>query len=174
MENWVAAFIVIAAVAILIQMGLLMAMYISMKKTSDRVNAVAEAVEKRGVPLLESVSGMVTANAPKINVILDNAVETSKTARQQLERLDTTVTDIVDRTRLQVIRVDELVTRTMDRVEETTDLVHHTVISPVKALAGVVSGVTATANLLFGGGKRRRKPGPRNGGPEGPEEEMFI
>ena len=171
MENWVAIFVIVAAVAIVIQMGLLMAIYISMKKTSDRVNAVAEAVEKRGVPLLETVSGMVTTNAPKINIILDNAMAASMTAKHQVDRLDTTVTDIVDRTRLQVIRVDELVTRTMDRVEETTDLVHHTVISPVKALAGVLSGVTATANLLFGGKRRRAQRGPRNGGPE---DEMFI
>ena len=172
MENWVAIFVVVAAVAIVIQMGLLMAMYISMKKTSDRVNNLAAAVETRGLPLLETVSGLVTTNAPKVNVILDNAMEASKTAKQQVDRLDTTVSDIVDRTRLQVIRVDELVTRTVDRVEETTDLVHHTVISPVKALAGVLSGVTTTANLLFGSGKRRRRaPNPRNGGPE---DEMFI
>ena len=171
MENWVAIFVIVAAVAIVIQMGLLMAMYISMKKTSDRVNAVAEAVEKRGVPLLETVSGLVTTNAPKVNIILDNAMAASATAKQHVDRLDTTVTDIVDRTRLQVIRVDELVTRTMDRVEETTDLVHHTVISPVKALAGVLSGVTTTANLLFGAKRRRKSPGPRNGGPE---DEMFI
>jgi hypothetical protein len=171
MENWVAIFVIVAAVAIVIQMGLLMAMYISMKKTSDRVNAVAEAVEKRGVPLLETVSGMVTTNAPKINIILDNAMAASTTAKHQVDRLDTTVTDIVDRTRLQVIRVDELVTRTMDRVEETTDLVHHTVISPVKALAGVLSGVTTTANLLFGAKRRRKPSSPRNGGPE---DEMFI
>ena len=171
MENWVAIFVIVAAVAIVIQMGLLMAMYISMKKTSDRVNAVAEAVEKRGVPLLETVSGLVTTNAPKVNIILDNAMAASATAKQHVDRLDTTVTDIVDRTRLQVIRVDELVTRTMDRVEETTDLVHHTVISPVKALAGVLSGVTTTANLLFGAKRRRKPSGPRNGGPE---DEMFI
>lgn len=170
MDNWVAAFIVIAAVAIVIQMGLLMAMYISMKKTSDRVNAVADAVEKKGLPLVENINGFLATNTPKINVILDNAMAASTTAKQQVDRLDVTVSDIVDRTRLQVIRVDELVTRTMDRVEETTDLVHHTVISPVKALAGVLSGVTATANLLFGS-KRRRKPAPRNGGPE---DEMFI
>ena len=172
MDNWVAAFIVIAAVAIVIQMGLLMAMYMSMKKTSDRVNAIAEAVEKKGLPLIETVNGLVTTNTPKINIILENAMAASTTAKQQVDRLDVTVSDIVDRTRLQVIRVDELVTRTMDRVEETTDLVHHTVISPVKALAGVLSGVTTTANLLFGGGKRRRTPrGPRNGGAE---DEMFI
>ena len=171
MDNWVAAFIVIAAVAIVIQMGLLVAMYISMKKTSDRVNAITEAVEKKGLPLIESINGLVATNTPKINVILENAMAASTTAKQQVDRLDVTVSDIVDRTRLQVIRVDELVTRTMDRVEETTDLVHHTVISPVKALAGVLSGVTATANLLFGSKRRRTPRGPRNGGPE---DEMFI
>ena len=172
MENLVSVFVIIAAVAIVIQMGLLIAMYFSMKKTSDRVNAVADQIEKRGVPLIETMHGLVTTNAPKVNIIMDNAMAASMTAKHQVDRLDTTVNDIVDRTRLQVIRVDEMVTRTMDRVEETSDLVHHTVISPVKALAGVLSGVTATANLLFGT-KRRKRPGaaPRNGGSE---EEMFI
>jgi len=44
----------------------------------------------------------------------------------------------VDRTRLQVIRADELLNRTMDRIEETTDVVHRTVVSPVRQLSGLV------------------------------------
>ena len=54
----------------------------------------------------------------------------------EIERLDATVNDIVDRTRLQVIRADELVNRTMDRVEETTEMVHRTVVSPIRQLSG--------------------------------------
>ncbi len=90
--------------------------------------------------------------------------------RNQVQRLDATVSDVVDRTRLQVIRADELVSRTLDRVEETTDLVHHTVITPVRQIAAVVQGVTAGAGMLIGRlrGMRRRN------GEEGPEDEMFI
>jgi hypothetical protein len=74
----------------------------------------------------------------------------------------------VDRTRLHVIRTDELVTRTLDRVEETTDLVHHSVISPVRQIAGIVQGLTAGLGALLG--KRTRE----RAGAGQPQDEMFI
>ena len=49
--------------------------------------------------------------------------------------------DVIDRARLQVIRADELLNRTMDRVEETTDMVHRTVVSPVRQLSGLMPSV---------------------------------
>ena len=85
----------------------------------------------------------------------------------QIERLDATVSDVVDRTRLHVIRADELVTRTMDRVEETTDLVHHSVVSPVRQIAGLVQGLTAGLGALLGQRRSRRHA-------DQPQDEMFI
>jgi hypothetical protein len=93
--------------------------------------------------------------------------ESSTLVRAQIERLDATVNDAIDRTRLQVIRADELLSRTLDRVESTTDMVHKTVVSPVRQLLGLVQGITSGLDFLFGG---RRK---RNGVPV-PQDEMFI
>jgi len=78
------------------------------------------------------------------------------------------VSDAVDRTRLQIIRADDLVTRTMDRVEETTDVVHKTVISPVRQMAGIVTGLTTGIGAFFG---RRAGQQPEDS-PQ--DEEMFI
>jgi len=88
--------------------------------------------------------------------------------REQMERLDATVSDAIDRTRLQVIRADELLNRTLDRVESTTDLVHKTVLSPVRQLSGLVQGITSGLEFLIGGKRRQR-----NGIPV-PQDEMFI
>jgi ElaB/YqjD/DUF883 family membrane-anchored ribosome-binding protein len=170
METLMTAFVVVAAVAIVVQMGILAAMLAAMKKTSARMNALADMVEQRAMPVVDSARTLLAENGPKIQIVMDNAVAASHTARQQIERMDTTVTDVVDRARMQIVRADELVSRTMDKVEQTTDLVEQTVVQPVKQIAGIVSGVTATANALLGFRKRRR--GPRNGG--GPDDEMFI
>ena len=88
--------------------------------------------------------------------------------RSQMERLDATVSDVIDRARLQIIRSDELLTRTIDRVEETTDMVHKTVVSPVKQLSGLMQGVTAGLDFLLGAKRRRRN------GVGVPQDEMFI
>jgi hypothetical protein len=88
--------------------------------------------------------------------------------RGQLGRLDATVNDVLDRTRLQVIRADELLNRTMDRVEETTEMVHKTVVSPVRQLSGLMQGLTVGLEFLFAGKRRRRE------GVTVPQDEMFI
>jgi hypothetical protein len=74
----------------------------------------------------------------------------------------------LDRARLQVIRADELLSRTMDRVEETTDMVHRTVVSPVRQMAGVVQGLSAGLDFLLGSRRRRRSE------VNAPQDEMFI
>ncbi len=168
METLTTAFIIIAAVAIVVQMGILAALYAAVKKTTARTEALADQVEKRVLPTLDGIQTLVVARRPQIEMMIDNLASATNTVRSQVERLDATVNDVVDRARLQVIRADEIIGRTMDRVEETTDLVHHSVISPVRQLAGLVSGVTTALDFLL----KKRTAERKNG--EGTQDEMFI
>ena len=87
----------------------------------------------------------------------------------QLGRLDATLSDVLDRARLQVIRADELLNRTMDKVEETTEVVHKTVVSPLRHVSGFVNAISTGVEVLLG---QKRRP-PRNGMGV-PQDEMFI
>jgi len=110
---------------------------------------------------------------PKVQAVFDNLVETTATVRSEVQRVDATVNDVMDRARLQVIRADEMLTRTFDRVEHTSDVVTRTVVSPVRQVTGIVRGVTAGVEFLLG--NRGRKNGdtraPRR---PVPQDEMFI
>ena len=173
MSPWISAFIVIAAVAIVVQMAILLALFVATQKSRARLESLASEVHGKAVPMLDAAHGLLVENRPKIETIIGNTLEISEKARNQVERLDATVTDIVDRTRLQVIRADELVGRTMDRVEETTEIVHHSVISPVRQIAGLVQGLTTGFDVLFrrkGGNKAREGAGRR----AAQDEELFI
>jgi hypothetical protein len=68
-----------------------------------------------------------------------------------------------------VIRADELVNRTLDRVEETSEMVHRTVVSPIRRLSGVIQGLSA--GLEFFLGRKRRNSGDGVGVPQ---DELFI
>lgn len=166
-ESLITAFIIVSSVAIVIQACILIALYVSMKKSSARVEAAVKQVEDRAVPLLDAANSLLNDNRQKIDTVVDNLVTTTTVLRSQVERLDLTVTDIVDRTRLQVIRTDEMISRTLDRVEETTDIVHHSVLSPVRQFAGVVQGVMTGIGAYFG----RKLPREGHGVQD---EEMFI
>ena len=50
---------------------------------------------------------MLNELGPKLTVIADNLMETTHSVRSQVERMDATVNDVVDRARLQIIRGDQ-------------------------------------------------------------------
>ena len=173
MDGWVQAFVVIAAVAIVLQLVVLAVMALSIKKTTEQMSKMAAEVHARAIPLLDTANAFATDATPKLEMITTNLAETTVMLKKQMERLDATVTDIVDRTRLQVIRADEMVTRTLDRVEETTETVHHTVISPVRQVSGVIQGITSALGVFLGGSKRTAKKKEQHARtPQ--DEELFI
>ena len=153
-------------VALVVQIALLAAVLMAVKSSTKRLESLADEVQKRALPTLDAAQELMTNVKPRIEEIISNAAESSATLKTQIDRLDNTITDIVDRTRLHVIRADNLVGRTMDRVEETTDLVHTTVISPIRHISGIVQGLTAGLFSLLG------RQGKSTG--NGQRDEMFI
>jgi len=173
MENLIPLFIALTGAAVLLQAGILTALYLAVRKTNARLESVAVEVKTKALPTLESAQAMLTELRPRLAVIADNLMETTISVRSQVERMDATVSDAVDRARLQVIRADELLSRTLDRVEETSEIVHKTVISPVRQFSGLIQGVTAGIEFLLGGGGRRNG-GSREARRPVPQDEMFI
>jgi hypothetical protein len=173
MENLTPLFIALTGAAVLLQAGILTALYLAARKSSARLEALAVEVKTKALPALETAQALLTELRPRLTVIADNLMETTILVRTQVERVDATVTDAVDRARLQVIRADELLSRTLDRVEETSDVVHQTVVSPVRQFAGLIQGVTAGIEFLLVG-RSRRHGGNREARRPVPQDEMFI
>jgi len=111
MENLVTLFIAVTAAAVLLQAGILAGMYLAMRKSSARMEALADEVKTKALPTLETAQQILTELRPKLTLIADNLTETTHSVRSQVERMDATVDDVVDRARLQVIRADELLSR---------------------------------------------------------------
>ena len=166
-------FIAVTAAAVLLQAGILTALYLAVRKSSARMEAVALELKTKALPTLETAQAMLTELRPRLTVIADNLMETTVSVRSQVDRVDATVSDAVDRARLQVIRADELLSRTLDRVEETSDIVHQTVVSPVRQFSGLIQGVTAGIEFLLGG-RGRRNGRSREARRPVPQDEMFI
>jgi hypothetical protein len=165
--DYLPIFIACTAAAVVIQAGILVAMYLAVRQSAARMEALATEVRTKILPAAEIAHSMLLEFRPHLQTLVTNVSESSTLVRAQIERLDATVNDAIDRTRLQVIRADELLNRTLDRVESTTDMVHKTVVSPVRQLSGLVQGIASGLEFLIGG---RRK---RNGVPV-PQDEMFI
>jgi len=169
-SNLLTFFVAVTSIAVVIQAAILVALFLTMKKTSERTLAIAEQVQSRAIPALESAQAILSDAGPKIQIITNNLVEVSNTLKTEAERIDVTVADALDRTRLQIIRADELVSRAMDRVEETTELVQRSVIGPVRQISAIITGLTAGVGALLG--KRMRNS--EEGATAEQDEELFI
>jgi ElaB/YqjD/DUF883 family membrane-anchored ribosome-binding protein len=162
-------FIAVTTFAVVVQAGILVGLYLAVRKSTARMEALAVEVKSRVLPTVETAQNLMVELRPKIDVISNNLAESSDLVRNQLGRLDATVTDVLDRARLQVIRADELLNRTMDKVEETSEVVHKTVISPLRQVNGLMAAISTGVDVFLG--QKRRHP--RNGGGV-PQDEMFI
>jgi hypothetical protein len=163
-------FIAVTTLAVVVQAGILVGLFVAVRKTTAKMEALAIQITSKTVPTLETVQTMLLEIRPKLDMVTTNVTESSIMVRNQLARFDATLTDALDRTRLQVIRADELLNRTMDRVEETSDVVHKTVLSPLRQVNGLMSAIS-TGVEVFLGQKRRQ---PKNGAGGSQDEEMFI
>jgi hypothetical protein len=166
-NNWLILFTGATTAAVLIQAGILVGMFLALRKTSAKVEALADEVKNKVLPTAELAHSMITELRPKIETVVDNVSVSTTVMRTQLERIDATLTDIVDRTRLQVIRADEFVSGTMDKLEETREAVQRTVVSPVRYLSGLAHGFSAGWEAFFGRHRGR-------GHVSAQQDEMFI
>jgi methyl-accepting chemotaxis protein len=173
MENLLIVFIALTVAAILLQAGLLAGMYLSMRKTSARLESLADEVKTKVLPTIDTAQATLTEIKPSLEVIVANAKESSTNIREQIQRVDAAMNDVVDRARLQIIRADEMLSRTFDRVEQTSETVQKTVMSPVRQFSGVLQGITAGVEYFFAGRGRKNGRG-RETRRAVPQDEMFI
>lgn len=169
MDNLLPVFVAVTSLAVVIQAGILVALFLAVRKSTARIEALATELKTKALPTLESTQQMLMELRPRVASIIGNLDDSAHMVRGQIERLDATVSDIVDRTRLQVIRADELVSRTMDKVEETSDMVHRTVVSPLRQVSGIMRGLSVGLELLLGRRRRQTRDGVGV-----PQDELFI
>ncbi len=162
-------FIAVTSAAVVLQMLILGGMFFTMRKTSARMEALAVDVRAKALPAIEQAHAMLAEVRPQVNDILANISHSSTMVRGHVTRLDATVNDALDRTRLQVIRADELISRTLDKVEDTTEAVQNSVMSPVRQFSGIMHGLSTGLSFLLGA---RQRNGRENVGV--PRDEMFI
>ena len=172
MDDKLTIFIAVTSAAVVLQMLILAGMFFTVRTLSKHLKTTADEIKAQAFPVIENgkaiqadIKRILETSAPKVELVLDNAAAITTTAHGGIGRVESTVNDMLDRARLQVIRADEMVTRAMDSVEDTTEKVAHSVTSPVRKANGLVQGITAGFGAYFG---QKRK---RNGGPA---DEMFI
>jgi uncharacterized protein YoxC len=125
-------------------------------KLLARVDGIANIVEQRTGPILDRTNELLQDLGPKIHTVSTNVEQISYTVRAKVDELGATVTklnetvnDINGRTRVQVSRVDGIVSDALFATAEISETVQNGIRGPVKQVAGVVAGLKAGIETLI-------------------------
>jgi len=151
------------ALCFLAQAITMMILLRAVNKLKDRIEPLAEKTE----PILELVRSSVTELVPRMLAVSADAVELSKSAREQVNRLGELLTDVVEQAKAHVARFDGAVEQTMGNVQHAGESVKDAVLRPVREVNGVVAGIK-TAIAVYSHGRRQSVDHATQ------DEEMFI
>jgi len=165
----ITVFVVVAAVAIVVQMGILLALYKALRRTSERMEGIAGRLEQQATPVLATAAAILDDAKPKIAEITTNLAETSASVRTHVSQVGVAATEIVERARMQAARLDEFVINAAHKVEATTELLQNKVFSPMRRVRAIVTALNAGMSFF----KSNRSQGRKSSG-EVEDEEMFI
>jgi hypothetical protein len=86
LETLMIVFIAVTALAVVIQMAILIALYICVRKSLLRMEALAQQLAARTMPALEIVQNMLPEYRPKLDAVVNNLAATTSTVKQEVER----------------------------------------------------------------------------------------
>jgi hypothetical protein len=163
-------FVAIAAIALLIQAGLLFAIFKTTRAVDEKAQRLLpkiEALMPKVEALVESSRVAVDDGRRQIAEITSRTTEILDTTRVQLGRVDAVMQDVTTRAAIQLDRAEMVLDDAMNRAQETVALVHSGVMRPLRQIQAVAAGLQAVVNYLMRG---------RNGNPTRAtvDEEMFI
>src|SRR5205823_3445603 len=170
MQVWLEIFSIVAALALVVQVVILTALFLQTRRTSENLNRLVSEVQSRMGPILTRVQILLDDMQPKISSMVNDASHIVYLARGQAQKIDRVFTDAADRVRGQLVRADRILTGTLEAVEDAGAKIKHSFWQPVQKASALVQGIKVGLDILRSRRRRRQGDEPR----EQQEEELFI
>ena len=156
------AFVIIAAVALIIQAAMLAGIYKSSRGLQQNVQRLMPKIES----VLETSRQTIEDSRKQIADITSKTSEILETTRKQMQRVDEFMEDATSRARVQMDRAEMVLDDAMGRTQRTVALVEGGIVKPLMQIQGVAAGLKTAITFLL-----RGRPNPADAHAD---EEMFI
>lgn len=167
MSGWLEAFVVVATIAIVIQMAILLAMFLQMRVAIREFSRIAATLQARVDPILLRTNRILEDSEDRIRSIMGDAAEITRVARSQAQKVDRVFTDAVERLRIQVVRADHILTGALEVVEGAGSTIRDSVWGPIQQASAVIKGIKAGLEFFRSGKRPQPDTTPQ-------DEELFI
>lgn len=161
-------FIIIAAAGLALQGLAMFGLYKVVERMHGEVSSLRAEVSSHIDPLADSLVEIVADSRDPLRSITADLAEVTRVLRERTGSVDQVIDDLLDRFRLQVIRVDQTITDVLEKVDRTTTVVQRNIIAPVSEASAVLKGVQAGLDFFLS----RRRQAYTSDVPQ--DEQMFI
>ena len=164
-------FIVVAALTLIIQAGVLVLLFIQLRRTTESVNKMVGDLHSRIGPILTRTQIMLDETQPKIAALVEDASHIVYLTRTQAQKFDKIATEASDRLRGQLVHIDRILSGTLEAVEDAGASVRRSFWGPVQKASALVQGIKIGLDVFR---SRRSSPNPSRETVVEQEDELFI
>jgi len=164
-------FIVVAALTLIIQAGVLVLLFIQLRRTTESVNKMIGDLHSRIGPILTRTQIMLDETQPKIAALVEDASHIVYLTRTQAQKFDKIATEASDRLRGQLVHIDRILSGTLEAVEDAGASVRRSFWGPVQKASALVQGIKIGLDVFR---SRRSSPNPSRETVVEQEDELFI
>jgi len=170
MELTIEIFSIVAAIALVVQVAILIALFVQLKRTTESINKVVTDLHTRMGPILTRTQMLLDDTQPRITNLVEDAAHIVYLARTQAQKMDKVFTEASDRLRGQMVKADRILSGAMEAVEDAGTQVRRSFLGPMQKASALVHGIKIGLDVL------RSRRGHRETVPEGveQEDELFI
>ncbi|MBV8072736.1 MAG: hypothetical protein JO270_22725 [Acidobacteriaceae bacterium] len=156
-------FVAVSAVALLIQGISLLGMFIVARDLRNKIMPLWPEIQH----IVGTTRRTVERTASQVEKIGASSVEIMNVSKQQLAKVDELLTDTTTRAKVQLERAEMVMDDTMTRVQDTVVVVQRGVLRPIREVQGVLAGFRTAIHHLGRGGRPTVDHATS-------DEEMFI
>jgi len=167
MQDWLPWFVAVTALAVVLQMAILAAMFFQIRRLSEQMTRILGDFQSRMNPILTRLQLLMEDTQPRLSGMMADVSEIVHLARGQAQKVDRVFTEAVDRLRSQLLHADQILSGTMEAVEVAGSKIRRTVLGPVQQASALIKGIQAGLEFF------RTKGRAREGATE-QDEGLFI
>jgi methyl-accepting chemotaxis protein len=164
------AFVIISAIALCIQAGMLAGIYKTVKSLQDSITPLLPKVESlvaKATSTVEQSGKQISEITSRTTEILDSTKIIVESTKRQVAMVEDVLGETTERAKVQLERVELVLDDTISRAHETVAVVHDGIMRPLREVNGIAVGVRAALGALARGNRPTVDRATS-------DEEMFI